>query len=71
MNPLFQKVNSQTQKPERRNAVLNQLQNFASRISGDPRQMVQQIVEERGVTQEQLHQVVQGAKAFMEQFGLK
>lgn len=54
-----------------RRTVLDQLQNFASQINGDPRQMVQQIVQERGVSQEDLNRVVQGAQAFLQQFGLK
>lgn len=70
-NPLFGKVTEKGQQPANRRAVLDQLQNFASQINGDPRQMVQQIVQERGVSQEDLNRVVQGAQAFMQQFGLK
>lgn len=71
-NPLFGKTNGKgQQQPVNRRAVLDQLQNFASQINGDPRQMVQQIVQERGVSQEELNRVVQGAQAFMQQFGLK
>ena len=33
--------------------------------------MVNQIVQERGVTQEELNKVVNGAQKFMHQFGLK
>lgn len=54
-----------------RNAVIDQLQQFASQINGDPQQMVQQIVEERGISNEDYNRVVQGAKSFMRQFGLK
>ena len=70
-NPLFGKANGKGQPPVNRRTVLDQLQNFASQINGDPRQMVQQIVQERGVSQEDLNRVVQGAQAFMQQFGLK
>lgn len=69
-NPLFGKANAKGQ-PVSRRTVLDQLQNFASQINGDPRQMVQQIVQERGVSQEDLNRVVQGAQAFLQQFGLK
>lgn len=71
-NPLFGKANGKgQQQPVNRRTVLDQLQNFASQINGDPRQMVQQIVQERGVSQDDLNRVVQGAQAFMQQFGLK
>lgn len=70
-NPLFGKANGKGQIPINRRTVLDQLQSFASQISGDPRQMVQQIVQERGVSQEDLNRVVQGAQSFMQQFGLK
>ena len=51
--------------------MLDQLQSFASQINGDPQEMVQRIVQERGVSQEDLNRVVHGAQAFMRQFGLK
>ena len=70
MNPLFQKATGK-QPTVNRQSVLDQLQTFASRIGGDPQQMVQRIVQERGVSQEQLDKVLQGAQAFMRQFGLK
>ena len=70
-NPLFGKVTEKGQQPVNCRTVLDQLQNFASQINGDPRQMVQQIVQERGVSQEDLNRVVQGAQTFMRQFGLK
>lgn len=70
-NPLFGKVAEKGRQPVNRRTVLDQLQNFASQINGDPRQMVQQIVQERGVSQEDLNRVVQGAQAFLQQFGLK
>lgn len=71
MNPLFDKATGNPDKPVNRATVLDQLQSFASQISGDPRQMVQRIVQERGVSQDQLNKIVQGAKNFMQQFGLK
>lgn len=55
----------------RRTAVLDQLQQFASTIDGDPKQMVQQIVEERGISNDDYNRIVQGAQTFMRQFGLK
>lgn len=58
-------------KPAQRTTILDQLQQFASTINGDPQQMVNQIVQERGVTQEELNKVVNGAQKFMRQFGLK
>lgn len=70
-NPLFGKVGGGGKAPVNRRSVLDQLQSFANQISGDPRQMVQQIVQERGISQEDLNQVVQGAQTFMQQFGLK
>ena len=51
--------------------MLNQLQQFASTINGDPQQMVNQIVRERGISNEDYNRVVQGAKAFMQQMGLQ
>lgn len=71
MNPLFDKATENPAQPVNRATVLDQLQSFASQISGDPRQMVQRIVQERGVSQDQLNKIVQGAKTFMQQFGLK
>ena len=71
MNPLFDKATEKTNEPVSRATVLDQLQSFASQSSGDPRQMVQRIVQERGVSQDQLNKIVQGAKSFMQQFGLK
>lgn len=58
-------------KPAQRTTILDQLQQFAGTINGDPQQMVNQIVQERGVTQEELNKVVNGAQKFMRQFGLK
>lgn len=71
MNPLFDKATENPAQPVNRATVLDQLQSFASQLSGDPRQMVQRIVQERGVSQDQLNRIVQGAKTFMQQFGLK
>lgn len=71
MNPLFDKTTENPAQTVNRATVLDQLQSFASQISGDPRQMVQRIVQERGVSQDQLNKIVQGAKTFMQQFGLK
>ena len=51
--------------------ILDQLQQFASQINGDPQQMVNQIVEERGISNEDYNRIVQGAKSFMRQFGLR
>ena len=61
------RMNRQPQK----NAVLDQLQQFASTINGDPQQMVQQIVEERGISNDDYNRIVNGAQNFMRQFGLK
>lgn len=58
-------------KQAQRTTILDQLQQFAGTINGDPQQMVNQIVQERGVTQEELNKVVNGAKQFMRQFGLR
>lgn len=58
-------------KPAQRTTILDQLQQFAGTINGDPQQMVNQIVQERGVTQEELNKVVNGAQKFMRQFGLR
>ena len=71
MNPLFDKATENPAQPVNRATVLDQLQSFASQINGDPRQMVQRIAQERGVSQDQLNKIVQGAKTFMQQFGLK
>ena len=51
--------------------MIDQLQQFASTINGDPQQMVQQIVAERGISNADYNRIVQGAQAFMQQFGLK
>lgn len=71
MNPLFEKATKTPARPVNRGAVLDQLQNFAAQINGNPRDMVQQIVQERGISQQQLNDIVEGAKGFMRQFGLK
>ena len=59
-----------TRQPQRA-TVLDQLQQFASTINGDPQQMVNQIVQERGISNEDYNRIVQGARNFMRQFGLK
>ena len=59
------------EKPAARNTILDQLHQFASTINGDPKQMVNQIVQERGISNDDYNRIVQGAQNFMRQFGLK
>ena len=61
---------SQQNQPQQRTAIIDQLQQFANQINGDPQQMVNQIVQERGISNEDYNRVVQGARNFMRQFGL-
>lgn len=54
MNPLFQIL----QQPQQPNNFLQQLQNFASTFSGNPQQIVQNMLNSGRVSQDQYNQAV-------------
>lgn len=54
MNPLFQML----QQPQQPSNFLQQLQNFASTFSGNPQQIVQNMLNSGRVSQDQYNQAV-------------
>ena len=63
MNPLFQQLNSQTNM---QNGFMNRFLRFKKEFSGDPHQMVQQMLNSGRITQQQYNDAVQKANQLMQ-----
>ena len=57
MNPLFQQMNS----IPNRNPMIERIKQFKQAFSGDPQQMVQQMLNSGKVSQAQMNQYIQQA----------
>ena len=65
MNPLFQQYGNQNQNP-----MLTQFLQFKKQFSGDPKQVVQGLLNSGKMTQEQFNQLSQQATQFQKMFNL-
>lgn len=65
MNPLFNLLNGgRPALPQNMQSMLSQFQQFRNTFRGDPRQQIQQMLNNGQVTQEQYNRAVQMAKEF-------
>lgn len=63
-NPLYQQLNPQAS----RGGIIDQIQSFKKAFSGDPRQMIQEMLNSGKISQSQLNQNAQKANEIYRQF---
>ena len=62
MNPLYQQLQGNTMSP-----MMQQLMNFRKTFTGNPQQMVQQMINSGRISQEQVNQLAQQANQIYQQ----
>ena len=67
MNPLYQQINSQTNG---QNAFIARLQQFKKQFSGDPQQIIQQMLNSGKISQQQYNDAVQKADQIAKMMGI-